>query len=167
MRALMLVRYPRVVASARYRFFDMRETLRAQGVESDICSVMPDDFMTHRFVRRSRIAPGVARGYLRRLRDLLQSRSYDLVCIQGECLPYLPATVERILLAICPPYVVDYDDAWFHRYDHHPSWLVRSTLGAKISRLMAGAAAVTVGSEYLRTYAARFNSNVHVVPTSI
>jgi glycosyltransferase involved in cell wall biosynthesis len=45
--------------------------------------------------------------------------------------------------------------------------MVRWSLGAKIAKLITGAAAVTVGSEYLWAYARRFNENVHLLPTSI
>ncbi|MCU7907116.1 MAG: glycosyltransferase family 4 protein, partial [Candidatus Thiodiazotropha sp. (ex Epidulcina cf. delphinae)] len=47
------------------------------------------------------------------------------------------------------PYVVDYDDAIFHRYDHAPSALIRLFLGKKIDRVMSGAALVTAGNSYL------------------
>jgi glycosyltransferase involved in cell wall biosynthesis len=163
----MLTRYPRAAASSRYRFFEMQSRLARRGIESDIRPVFPKDYLAHRFTRRSRLVVGVARGYGARVVDLLRRDRYDLSYIQSECLPYLPASLERLLLRGRTPYVVDYDDAWFHRYDQHSSPVVRLTLSNKVARLMAGAAAVSVGSRYLYDYASRFNDRVFMLPTSI
>ena len=41
---------------------------------------------------------------------------YDVVWLEKEALPWLPAWVEIARLQGLP-YVVDYDDAWFDRYE--------------------------------------------------
>ena len=45
---------------------------------------------------------------------------YDLIWLEKEALPWLPTWMEIARLEGLP-YVVDYDDAWFHRYENH--WL--------------------------------------------
>jgi glycosyltransferase involved in cell wall biosynthesis len=89
-----------------------------------------------------------------RLGALMRQRHYDLLWIEYELLPYAPAFVERLLVAGGPPYVVEYDDAVFHRYDQHRSALVRRLLGTKIDRVMRGAAVVVAGNAYLAARAA-------------
>jgi glycosyltransferase involved in cell wall biosynthesis len=69
--------------------------------------------------------------------------------VEKELFPWLPAWFEKLLQTFGVPYVVDYDDAVFHRYDLHPSRLVRTLLGDKIDRVMHRAALVIVGNEYL------------------
>jgi glycosyltransferase involved in cell wall biosynthesis len=51
--------------------------------------------------------------------------------------------------------VVDYDDAVFHRYDMHSSFLVRALLGRKIDHVMRRARLVVVGNEYIGERAKR------------
>jgi glycosyltransferase involved in cell wall biosynthesis len=167
MRILMLTRYPRAAASSRYRFFEMQSRLQRRGIETDVRSIFPNDYLAHRFSKRSRLVVGVAKGYGARVKDLFRRDRFDLTYIQSECLPFLPAPIEQLLLRGRTPYVVDYDDAWFHRYDQHSSSVVRLALSHKVARVMAGAAAVTVGSRYLHDYASRHNRNVVMLPTSI
>ena len=65
-------------------------------------------------------------------------------------------------------YVVDLDDAWFHRYDRNPAWLVRALMGDKIDRVMRGAAAVVAGNDYLAARARQAGSaRIEVIPTVI
>ena len=61
--------------------------------------------------------------------------------MEKEALPWLPPAVELALMSDTP-YVVDFDDAWFHRYDHSPSRIVRSLMAGKIDAIMRHAAVV-------------------------
>ena len=66
------------------------------------------------------------------------------------------------------PYLVEYDDAIFHRYDRHPNPLVRRLLGGKIDTVMRRATTVVVGKEYLRDHAIKAGARrVEMLPTSI
>src|SRR5262249_42695569 len=114
-----------------------------------------DPFLSDDYVRRLnsgrpvRVA-AVCRAYLRRLVSLARARSFDLLWIEKEALPWIPASAELALLRLSKrPIVIDYDDAIFHRYDQHRSGLVRGMLGSKIDRIMAAADLVTVGNSYL------------------
>jgi len=116
--------------------------------------------------RRSLIALMTA--YLRRFRQLSRLRDYDLIWIKYEALPWLPYWVERLFLNIDVPYVVEYDDAIFHRYDLHASGWVRKSLGNKIPDLMRRAKSVIVGNAYLSARAARAGATRIVqIPTAI
>jgi glycosyltransferase involved in cell wall biosynthesis len=81
--------------------------------------------------------------------QLTGSFHYDLVWIEKELFPFLPAWGERMLRLLKTPYAVDYDDAVFHTYDTHPSALVRRLLVKKIDHVMQHAALVTAGNYYL------------------
>ena len=76
----------------------------------------------------------IIKGYFNRLFYLLYVKHYDLIWIEKEVFPYLPAFVERILNKWGIPYVVDYDDATFHQYDCHQSWVIRKILSKKIAK---------------------------------
>ena len=66
------------------------------------------------------------------------------------------------------PIVVDYDDAVFHRYDLHPSPVIRAVLGRKLDRFMARADTVVTGNEYLHDRAAAAGSKrIEIIPTVV
>lgn len=110
----------------------------------------------------------VAKAYARRLRKLGGVAGFNVVWIEKEALPWLPAWVERFWLKKAAHVVVDYDDAMFHRYDHHRRSIVRRVLGGKIDRVMATADAVVVGNEYLANRAAAAGAKrIEWVPTVI
>jgi glycosyltransferase involved in cell wall biosynthesis len=107
-------------------------------------------------------------GYPNRARELLRAGAYDLVWIEKEALPWIPAVLERSLLRRKVPYVLDYDDAVFHQYDLSSSRLVRMILGRKHPQLMQGATLVIAGNEYLADFArVSGGSAVHVLPTVV
>ena len=63
------------------------------------------------------------------------------------------------------PYVVDYDDAWFHRYENHWS---SPLLGHKIDAVMRVAHTVVAGNDYLARRARQAGArHVEIVPTAI
>jgi len=95
-------------------------------------------------------------------------RRYDVVWIEYELMPFLPALLEHLFLRGGPPRVVEYDDAVFHRYDRHRSALVRTLLGAKIDRLMRGAAVVVAGNAYLADRARAAGArDVAIIPSVV
>ena len=92
---------------------------------------------------------------------------WDAIVVYHEVFPYLPAVFERGFSWLGVPYILDFDDAIFHQYDSHPRRLVRILFGRKIGRIIASAAAVSAGSEYLAQYARSFNTRVHIIPTVV
>ncbi len=109
--------------------------------------------------------------YLRRivllLGLLLFPKKYDLVLIEYELLPFFPAVFEYLLTKRHIKYMVDYDDAIFHRYDLHTNVLVRQLLKGKIGQVMSNAEAVIVCNAYLKHYAKQHNSNTYRLPTVV
>ena len=91
--------------------------------------------------------------YLKRFARILAGRSFDLLWIEKELFPWFPAWTETALAGLGTPYVVDYDDAVFHRYNLHRSRLVRSVLGKSIDTVMRRAHSVVVGNDYLADHA--------------
>ncbi|MFK8013650.1 MAG: glycosyltransferase family 4 protein [Marinicellaceae bacterium] len=65
------------------------------------------------------------------------------------------------------PYIVDYDDAIFHKYDQNSNPIIRFMLKNKIAQVMKNADAVIVGNDYLRSYAQKHNSNILQLPTVV
>ena len=168
MRVLLLSRYARRGPSSRIRCYQYIEHLRAHSVDVTSAPFLDDDYVKSFVSDGTRHSNHIVAAFLRRLRWLLRARRYDLLWMQYEALPWLPDVVERALTPAGVPYVVDYDDAQFHRYDRHPAAAVRSLLGSKLDHVMSRAAVVVAGNEYLasRARAARA-PDIEIVPSGV
>ena len=167
MRLLVLPRYSRLGASSRLRmmqYFPCLESANIDIVESPLFS---DAYVLG--LQKSKVnIVEILRAYVQRLKTLFLSRKYDLIWIEKELLPWLPAEIELALLSRRIPYVLDYDDAVFHYYDLHPNTIIRSLLAEKHSKLIEHSALVIAGNNYLADYARHAGSKrVEVIPTAI
>jgi len=168
LRVLLLSRYGRKGPSSRMRHDQFLPRLAADGIAVEPAPFFPDAYLEALYAGRRWPLPKVAGCYAHRITALLDTRRHDLLWIEKEMLPWLPFAMERILLAAAPPYVLDFDDAWFHLYDLHRRPLVRWLLGDKLDRLMRGAALVTVGNGYLAERAERAGARrVAILPTVV
>jgi glycosyltransferase involved in cell wall biosynthesis len=161
---LLLTRYERLGASSRVRFLQFLPELERQGFDFDVQPLLDNDY-----VRSLYGAPPIGAGrlfmaYARRFRALARRMRYDLVWLEKEALPWLPAWIEIARLQGLP-YVVDYDDAWFHRYQSH--WL-SPLLGHKIDAVMRVAWTVVAGNDFLARHARQAGArHVEIVPSAI
>ncbi len=95
-------------------------------------------------------------------------RSYDLLWVEHELFPWFPAVWEVFLNKIGVPYIVDYDDAVFHRYDRHPVVPLRKLYAGKIDAVMGNASLVIAGNRYLASRAAKSGAKrVEILPTVV
>jgi glycosyltransferase involved in cell wall biosynthesis len=168
MRILVLSRYSRLGASSRVRIYQYIPYLEAQGFHVTVAPLLGDGYVMNLYAGRRKDIRSITLAYIRRLRSLLTRHRYDLLWIEKELFPWLPSWGEMLLARMAIPYVVDYDDAIFHRYDMHPSRLVRALLGSKIDRVMRQAALVIAGNDYLAERARRAGSKrVECLPSVI
>lgn len=167
MRLLLLSRYGRLGASSRVRSFQYLPFLESKGWQVDVSPLFSDNYLHSLYSGQSRSLWALV-GYWRRFSVLVHAGKYDLVWIEKETFPFMPALAEWLLNKARVPYVVDYDDALFHRYDKHRRWLIRLILGRKIDSVMRLASLVIAGNEYLAERAQRVGAQcVEVVPTVI
>ena len=125
MRILALTRYERLGSSSRVRFYQYSPYLRQHEIEIVNAPFFEDAYVSNLYSGRRTSLRAVLRAYLKRLSVLTQAASFDLLWVEKELLPWFPAIFETLLQKLHTPYVVDYDDAVFHRYDMHPNFLVR------------------------------------------
>lgn len=148
MRLLMLSRYDHLGASSRLRMLQYIPSLEAAGIEVEVAPLLGDGYVHDLYGGKVSMLR-VARSYVRRLRCVLARRSVDVLWIEKELWPWVPACLEIGAIPAMPSVIVDYDDAVFHRYDRHRFALVRWALGAKIDAVMCRADLITAGNDYL------------------
>lgn len=171
LRVLVLAPYPLARApSQRFRWEQYIAPLRSREIE-----LVPSTFLDERSIEVvhargawSAKAQGTLAGSLRRLRDSITARRYDLVLVHRESSPLGPAWVERILRRSGVPYAFDFDDAIYLRAsseaNRRVSWLKNPRKTAAVVR---HASSVIAGNPHLGDWARTHNQNVVVIPTTI
>jgi glycosyltransferase involved in cell wall biosynthesis len=135
--------------------------LERAGFRVTSAPFLSDEYL-ERFYREERpTAQLLVSAYWRRMRQILTARRYDLIWIEKEALPWLPAALERPFFG-GRPVVIDFDDPWHLRYAMHGNAFVRALLGNKLETVAARATAVTAGSPELSEWA-RSAQAVHVI----
>ncbi len=161
---LLLTRYERLGASSRVRFLQFLPMLEREGFSFEVQPLLDNDYVRSLYGGPPVGAGRLLMSYARRLRALRRKLRYDVVWLEKEALPWLPAWVEIARLEGMP-YVVDYDDAWFHRYENH--W-TSPVLGHKIDAVMRVAHTVVAGNDYIARRARQAGArHVEVVPSAI
>lgn len=168
MKILALTRYSALGASSRFRIYQYLPYLQEQGCEFTIQSLLGNKYIKHLYNKTSLPLFEIIKKYFMRIILLLRKNKYDLIWLQQEAFPWIPAWFETILIKSNVPVVVDYDDAFFHRYDQHKSMLVRLFLGEKIDMVMSKAEVVIAGNQYLADRALKNKSKkVIILPTVV
>lgn len=167
LRILALTRYGALGASSRLRTLQYVPWLNREGIEVSVQALLPDRILTEKYKRGSYSLPSLLRAYAERIGFLLtqKARTCDLIWIEKEALPWLPAWFE-IGLVRNKPYVLDYDDAIFHNYDRHGNRWVRLLMSRRIDILMSQASLVIAGNSYLASRARSAGARwIELVPT--
>src|SRR5690242_5637354 len=136
MKVLLLSKYDRAGASSRYRSYQFLPGLAESGIEVEEAPLLGDGYVQSLYARQPWGRRRVLAAMLNRLRCLLNGSRYDLLWVEKEFFPWMPALVESLLKRLDVPVVVDYDDAIFHNYDLHHQAAVRRILGSKIDHVM-------------------------------
>lgn len=167
MKILLLSRYASLGASSRVRFLQYLPYFKEQGVEVIVKPLFSNSYVDALYSGDSKWTE-ILKGYFTRLFLLLTVYKYDLLIIEKELFPYMPATAERLLRLIGINYLVDYDDAIFHNYDRHKNPIVRRLLGNKIDVVMRCSSVVTVGNKYLAERARLAGAQrIEIIPTVV
>lgn len=168
LRVLVLSSYSPMGASSRIRMYQYEQALTAFGIECTFAPLLGEQHLTRRYNGQG-ISPWLTlRAYWYRFRQLLQSKSFDVIWLEKELFPWVPYAIEGLLLGRQSRYVVEYDDAIFHRYDQHSSAIVRKFYARKIANLMRGARCVIAGNDYIQQYALGHQAvRSEIIPTVI
>lgn len=167
MKVLALTKYSRIGASSRLRTLQYIPFLEQQGIKITVQSLFDDQYLENLYSGKNNSKLSIISYYVKRLYTLLKAKSFDVVWVEKELFPYIPAFFEQLLNFFGVKYVVDYDDAIFHNYDLSKNFIIRTFLSEKIDSVMKNSSYITAGNSYLMHRAKQNNSNVLWVPTVI
>lgn len=168
-RVLLLSRYCRSGASTRLRTLQYLPYLKERGLQVDVHPFYPESYLKNLYQKGHRKWDDMLSAYIKRAALTTKVRNYALIWLEQEIFPWLPALMEKLFHRTGIPYVVDFDDAIFHKYDLHCNHSVRRLLGCKIDAVMKSAKLVIAGNSYLskRARIAAGAENVLLLPTVI
>lgn len=170
LRVLALASLPTLGGANRLRIEQYVPLLRHWGVELDVSPFFDDAtyavlYLPGHFPEKLR---GVLRGLVRRARDLVRIKRYELVVVHRESAPLGAPIFERLLERLGIKYVFDFDDAIYlapiHPANRRWAWLRHPS---RVSETTRRASAVIVGNEYLADWARQWNGDVTVIPTAV
>lgn len=145
---LLLSRYGRMGPSSRVRHINFIPDLEAAGFAVEVAPFLSDEYLARLYRGEPRDLRFLLKAYCRRLGRLLSAKRFDLIWIEKEALPWLPAAIEGLFLR-GRPIVIDFDDPWYLRYSAHSSGVVRALMADKLEKIVARSTVVTAGSAFL------------------
>ena len=167
MHILLLTKYDSLGASSRVRSLQYLPYLKKKGWRVHTSPLFSNAYINAIYNNNFKLLYAFL-GYLNRLRTIVKINSYDIVWVEKEFFPFFPAILPRFLKIMKIPYVVDYDDAIFHRYDKNKSLLVKTLFSTKINIVMRNATTVIVGNDYIKEMAVKVGCNSIVkIPTVV
>jgi glycosyltransferase involved in cell wall biosynthesis len=141
--------------------------LRSDVDQVDVQPFISDAMLKAKYDRGRYPWSALLAAYCARISAMTARPDVDLLWIEKEALPWLPAWAERLTYR-GRPYALDFDDAVFHNYDRHRLRWVRRLLGRRIDHLMAGARLVVAGNSYLAERARQAGAGwVEIAPTVV
>ena len=166
-RVLALPRYGELGASSRMRSYQYFPILKQAGFQVEVQPLFDDASLSARYLTGRYGFQATLDCYARRVMCLTRAKRFDVIWIEKEAIPWWPRWFELSFLQ-GTPYVLDFDDAVFHNYDQHRLGLVRRLYGQRLDGLMARAALVVVGNDYLANRAICADAPwVEVLPTVV
>lgn len=169
-RVLALVPYPLGRAPGqRYRIEQWAPLLRRGGVQVTLSPFLSRSGMDLLYEPGHVAAKAheVLRGYRKRLADVLWPGSADVIFVYREAALLGPAWIEW-LLALRRPLVFDFDDAiYLSDTSQANAWTRRLKPVTKVETICRVARHVTVGNEFLASFAEDRAREVTVVPSTI
>lgn len=168
MKILALTKYTQAGPSSRYRYYNYQKAFEQYGIEMDIAPLFPTAFLQTSDKKKKLLLALFAYGRRKLLLlGLLFFKRYELLVIEYELFPYMPALFERLLVLRGYRYIVDYDDAIFHKYDMRTNPLISLFLHNKIATVISKATTTIVCNDYLASYAKRFTTSIFRIPTVV
>ncbi|OGL39920.1 MAG: hypothetical protein A3C43_06305 [Candidatus Schekmanbacteria bacterium RIFCSPHIGHO2_02_FULL_38_11] len=162
MKVLYLSKTSEIGPSSRYRIYQYIPYLNKHGIH---CEVRP--LFTETYFRIIEIDNPIIRTILKtfysayrffiRLSHIFDVKKFNLVIIEHQIFPYLPAFPEYLVKRLNKNMVIEFDDAIYLTFLHRK----------KMEKNLRNVTGAIVGNKYLAEFARKFNNEVKVIPTVI
>lgn len=146
MKILFLPKYHKEGASSRYRTHNYLRYFNEKEHDVTIKPLFHNGYVKELYTNKRKNFIKVLKDYVIRIIFLItHKQKFDLIIVEKELLPYIPISIERILLSSCK-YTLDFDDAISTKYKKGP--FTKFFFGNKINTLSKNAYLTTVGNHW-------------------
>ncbi|MFB6306889.1 MAG: hypothetical protein ABEH43_07870, partial [Flavobacteriales bacterium] len=154
----------------RFRFEQYFDFLEQNGYKCDLSYIISeyDDKILYSEGNYFDKAKFTFRSYKQRLEDVKKMNDYDIIFIFREALMTKSIYFEKKFCESKAKTIFDFDDAiWLSNVSNANKKFSWMKSPAKTSRLIKLCDMIFAGNQYLADYAAQFNNNIKIVPTTI
>jgi len=154
----------------RFRFEQYLAFLEEKGFESTISYIISekDDKI---FYAKGKILSKfwiLLKSIFIRIKDVRRAKEFDIIFIYREALMLGSTFFEKRLRKKNKKIVFDFDDAiWLNDVSEGNKYLFWLKNPSKTSTIIKLSAMVLAGNNYLAKYAAQYNNNINVIPTTL
>lgn len=171
-KVLIIAPYPPEVSpSQRYRFEHFLPFFDDEGLRYTYAPFLSEKtwYILYQKGRILQKATGLLRGLLARFVLMTKLGDYDFVFIHREAAPIGPPLFEWIIGRVFRKKIIfDFDDAiWLQEASENNRWISFLKWSRKTSITCRYAWRISVGNDYLKQYAVRYNLQTIVLPTVV
>lgn len=169
---LMICPYPIGKApSQRFRFEQYLDFFDEQGYSISIEPFI-DEVLWDLLYKKGHVVEkvlGMSMSVLKRFWLLTSIRKYDFVFMHRESMQLGPPIIEFIISKVLKKRILyDFDDAiWLKNHSDSNALLSFTKWYSKVKSISKWVYCIQCGNEYLANFAKQYNSNVHIIPTTI
>jgi glycosyltransferase involved in cell wall biosynthesis len=172
MKVLALASYPIEQAATRYRLAQFVAPLDERGITLTVRPFMDSKLSAslYKLSALPRTSLGLMYATLRRVREVFEARSADVLLVQREAMIFGPPIIEWLAskLSRCPM-VLDLDDATYVSYTSPTYGRLGSALKwfGKTDTLIRWAKVVTCGNRTIAEYVSSKGGRARIIPTVV
>tara|TARA_Y100001970_G_scaffold294197_1_gene448315 strand:+ start:3436 stop:5673 length:2238 start_codon:yes stop_codon:yes gene_type:complete len=152
-------------ASYRYRFMAFKPVLFENDFEVIDQALFDDKFFEEKILKGNLNYFNVVHSYIKRILYVVKLRRPVLAIIHIELLPFLPNILEFYLKLRKIHFIVDLDDAVYHRFEKQSFKLGNYLITKKFYNMINLSSAAFCGNKYHLNYFKRFNKKLYYLPT--
>lgn len=156
--------------SQRFRFEQYLSCLKSHGFDYDFSYLIgeEDDKVFYKPGNLFRKSAIFLKAAIKRFGDVCNANQYDIIFVQREAFMTGSTWFEKRFSKSKAALVFDFDDAiWNHDVSEGNKSFAWLKDAAKTQRIISYSDLIIAGNRYLADYAAQYNSNVLIIPTTI
>lgn len=170
MKIIIFPRYDYTQAATRVRVQQYIPFLEAAGVNFEVFPVLMSDGISGRSSIVRFILERI-KSYFRVTKKLISEKEKtSIIHIHSELFPFIPFFIEFRVLSFLgkEKFIIELDDAWFHRYDNSRNKIVKAFLGKKIDLMMKHSILVIAGNQYIADRAKSAGAlHIEIIPSVV
>ena len=160
-------KYKNESASYRYRLKAYFNILEKNDYIVEVNSLFDKNFFQNKIFYNKLNFFVIAKSYIKRIFDVIFKRKPFVAIVHIEFLPLFPNLIEFILNIRKIPFIVDIDDAVYHRFNSSKLKILDRYNQNKFKNMIYKSSAVFAGNNFHMNFFTKFSDNIKYFPTVI